>query len=29
MAAKTQGIAKVDNVLSTLFVKAAKTDQKK
>ena len=29
MAAKTQGIARVDNMLATLFVKAAKAIQKK
>ena len=29
MAAKTQVIARVDNMLATLFVKAAKTIQKK
>lgn len=28
MTAKTQGIARVDNMLATLFVKAAKTIQK-
>ena len=29
MAAETQGIARVVNMLATLFVKAAKTIQKK
>ena len=29
MTAKTQGIARVDNMLATVFVKAAKTIKKK